>query len=536
MFLNRLMSIVAASVFTSLNTLWSQPYSDHNAISSFARSLARENPSVCNATSIAKTPGGKDIWVIVAGTGDRDSKPGIAVVGGVEGNYLLGREISLRLATALCSNPSQEIRNLLDKVTFYIFPDVSPDASEQYFSNPKYERTINANRTDDDRDFMINEDPFEDLDGDGFITHLRVEDPAGKFIIDTDDLRIMTAADISRGLTGGWLYLTEGTDNDKDGSFNEDGEGGVSFNHNFTYDYEEFGKNAGLNPVSEPETKAVADFLYDHFNIFAVFSFGPQDNLGQPLKSSDRTSPDRRITSIMKSDETINRLVSDKYHEMTHLKGSPQSIVTPGNFMDWAYYHYGRYSFSTPGWWFPAEKGKNPEAEFLAYAEKNNIKDVFVPWKAISHPDFPGKNAETGGIMPFVMINPPADSVDAMADRNVKFLTAVASMHPELEFTGVATEKTGDGIYRLTLRVHNKGVFATMTEAGENNIFTRLMRISIEPGKGQQILSGRKVQRMERITGGDSKEYSWLIQGKGAVKVTAGAVNTGIINTSVELR
>ena len=41
-----------------------------------------------------------------------------------------------------------------------------------------------------------------------------------------------------------------------------------------------------LHPVSEPETKAVADFLFDQFNIYAVFTFGPQDNLGQPYEIS----------------------------------------------------------------------------------------------------------------------------------------------------------------------------------------------------------------------------------------------------------
>ena len=45
----------------------------------------------------------------------------------------------------------------------------------------------------------------------------------------------------------------------------------MSFNQNFTFNYEEFGVNAGLHPVSEPETKAVADFLFDRFNIYAVF-------------------------------------------------------------------------------------------------------------------------------------------------------------------------------------------------------------------------------------------------------------------------
>ena len=84
---------------------------------------------------------------------------------------------------------------------------------------------------------------------------------------------------------------SEGIDNDKDGKFNEDGAGGVSFNSNFSYNYEEHGLNAGLYPMSEPESKAVADFLFDHFNIYSVFAFGPQDNLGQPLKAAERQGP-----------------------------------------------------------------------------------------------------------------------------------------------------------------------------------------------------------------------------------------------------
>ena len=72
----------------------------------------------------------------------------------------------------------------------------------------------------------------------------------------------------------------------------------------------------------------------------------------------------RKFTSILKTDEVINKLVSDKYHEITGAKGAPPHQNAPGNFMEWAYFHYGRYSFGTPGWWFPVEKGKNPEANF----------------------------------------------------------------------------------------------------------------------------------------------------------------------------
>ncbi len=506
-------------------------YSDHNTLAKRLEAISVSNPSLCRLTSIARTAGGKDIHVVTIGIGETGSKPGIAVLGGIEGNYLLGREIAVRLAELLVKGHE----SLLSEVTFYIFPDVSPDATAQFFAPVRYERTVNASQTDDDRDFTSDEDPYDDLDKDGIITHVRVYDPAGTFTTNTNDQRVMNKADISKGQTGGFIYFTEGIDNDKDGKFNEDGTGGVNFNRNFTFDYEEFGLNAGLHPVSEKEVKSVADFLYDRFNIFAVFSFGPQDNLGQPLKNSPK-GQDGRITSILPSDEIVNKLVSDRYHEITGLKGTPDTKKTPGNFMDWAYYHYGRYSFGSPGWWFPVGKDENQEAAFLNYAEKSNIKDVFIPWKEINHPDYPGRKAETGGIKPFVMINPPPDSINVITEKHANFIMSVAALHPGLEFTDVKQENIGDDIFRLELKVHNKGVFATMTEVAENNIWTRIMRLALEPAKGQEILSGRKVQRISRLTGGESAEFSWLVRGKGPLEITAGAVNTGIITSTINLR
>ncbi len=535
-------------------------YSNFATMSQKIQTLAKENPSLCTVKSIVKTAGGKEIWVLTIGTGDKDNKPGIAVFGGVEGNHLLGKELALGFATSLLKeSSSQEIKTLLDKVTFYIFPDVSPDATEQYFSALKYDRTVNSRSTDDDRDFVTGEDPYEDLNKDGYITLLRVKDPTGNFTESSEDKRIMAIADLSKGETGNYLVYSEGIDNDKDNNYNEDGEGGVAFNKNFTFNFEEYGLNSGLHAMSEPETKAVADFLFDKFNIYTVISFGPQDNLGQPLKASERQASlptpgmgggrgagggsgmvmetgDRRVTSILRSDETINKLVSDKYHEITGSKGAPNTRNTPGNFMEWAYYHYGRYSFSTPAWWFPAEKGKSADAAFLKFAAKNKIENAFVPWTAISHPDFPGKTAEVGGIKPFAMINPPADTLASLIDKNYKFITAVAAMHPELEYLDIKTENAGDNIYRVTLKLHNKGIFATNSEIGEANTWTRILRISLETAPGQSFLNGRKVQNVSRIEGGQSREFSWLINGKGTLKVTAGALNTGTVTTSIDLK
>ena len=512
-------------------------YNDYKSMVRMIQSLSAMHPQVCSMRSLAKTTGGKDLWVVSIGTGNKDDKPGIAIFGGIDGNHILGKELSTGFIVSLLGEVSSaEIKELLDKITFYIFPDVSPDASEQFFSNPKYERTGNGRATDNDRDYAIDEDGYEDLNKDGFITLMRIKDPSGRFLKSAEDDRIMVEADISKGQSGNYLVYSEGIDNDKDERYNEDGPGGVDFNRNFTFNYESFGPGAGMYPVSEPETKGVADFLFERFNIYSVFIFGPQDNLGEPSKSESGPDKNGIIRSIVKDDEAIYKFISDKYHEITGVSGTPGQDRGHGNFMDWAYFHYGRYSFSTPAWWYSTEKGKNKEVAFLKYAGNGKSENIFVPWTPVSHPDFPGKTTEVGGIKPFAILNPPADSLDLLISRNYKFIKAVASMHPELEFLDIETESVSNDIWRISLKLHNKGIFATSPKIGEDNMWTRIMRISVEPSDGQTILSGQKIQKAERLEGNQSKEFSWLINGKGSVKITAGALNTGSVTSIIELR
>ena len=121
------------------------------------------------------------------------------------------------------------------------------------------------------------------------------------------------------------------------------------------------------------------------------------------------------------------------------------------------------------------------------------------------------------------LINPPSDTLGDLISSHYKFITAIASMHPELEFIDLKIESAGENIFRLSLKVHNKGVFATNTEIGEPNIWTRVMRLTLELSKDQTILSGLKVQRITRLQGDESAEFSWLISGKGLSVITAGA-------------
>src|SRR4051812_11484250 len=83
-------------------TSFSQPgYNNYNQQSSRLNTLSKGFPQLVKLISIAKTTGGKDIWMITIGSGNTDTKPGIAVIGGVEGSHLLGTELAIGFAEKL---------------------------------------------------------------------------------------------------------------------------------------------------------------------------------------------------------------------------------------------------------------------------------------------------------------------------------------------------------------------------------------------------------------------------------------------------
>lgn len=527
-----------------------QDYSNHAQLTQRLRALEANNRSLVKLQSIAKTTGGKDIWMLEIGSGDRDKNPAIAVVGGVEGSHLLGQELALGFAEKLLASSQQDsIKQLLATTAFYVFPSMSPDAAEQYFARLKYERSANATPTDDDRDGKLNEDPYEDLNNDGLITMFRVEDPTGNWRSHPAEPRIMVQANKEKGEAGKYLLFSEGIDNDKDGAFNEDGEGGIHFNKSLTFDPPYFQPGAGEHPVSEPENRAILDILHEKFNVFAVMTFGPSNNLSEPLKFDASKTRQRVITGILNGDAKVNRMASELYKQSVKAKDAPAAPGTQGDFFQWAYFHYGRQSYSTPGWWAPKfeipkdsasaarykpNEDKNADVDFLRWAESQNI-DAFVNWTKVNHPDFPGKNVEVGGFKPFVRTNPPYSMVPKLVDDHTKFLINLASRKPEADLVNVKTESLGDGVSRVTLSIQNKGYFPAVAEVARNNYWVKLVKITVNTASGQQLLSGNKITLLNNLDAGESQEFTWLIRGKGKVSIEAGAPQMGFKKIDLNL-
>ncbi|MCU0450401.1 MAG: hypothetical protein MUC97_11270, partial [Bernardetiaceae bacterium] len=155
-------------------------YSDFAQLSARLARLTTQAGGLAQVRSLGKTATGKDIWLLTLGKGDPKTKPALALVAGVEGTHLAGTEVAVQLAEKLLANASQDsVAKLLETKTLYIIPLVNPDAAGQYFAKLKYERSGNARPTDDDRDGKLDEDGPEDLNGDGLITYVRVQDPTG---------------------------------------------------------------------------------------------------------------------------------------------------------------------------------------------------------------------------------------------------------------------------------------------------------------------------------------------------------------------
>jgi hypothetical protein len=604
-------------------------YTSHREMTARLQALSRANPNLAKLESLTKTLGGKDIWLLTVGSGDVQKRPAIAIVGGVAGDHLLGAELALQFAERLLSRAGEpETRQLLESATFYVFPDMSPDAREQYFAPLRYERLGNANPSDYDRDGKTGEDPYNDLNGDGLITLMRVRDPRGEWMVHPEDNRIMVRARPELGQRGEYFLFSEGIDQDKDGLFNEDGDEGVIFNRNFTFKYPAFKAGAGENAVSEKETRAIADFLFDAKNVFAVVSFGPPNNLREPLRYNEREAGGRIPAGWQESDIRINQMISLAYNRNMGVAGAAREGEqgtgpasgrqdstsgdaaapgrgvpgTDGDFFQWAYFHYGRFSFSSPGWWVPADPGTRgargagdqpgrgtapgdaagrtgaavrsagmqmggfggmfgrpplsreeimdgirqgggaPEIDaqaqldFLRWADKEGLDRVFVPWTRVDHPDFPGKEVEVGGIVPFAMKNPPYEMVDQIAGKHVDFIVELAHKRPQTLIENIRTETLGNNLFRVTVDIVNKGAFPTVSQMGQRNRWVQKTVVRANPGRDQELISGRTVEVIDEIEGYSSTERSWLVRGRGEFVIRAGAESSGISSQTINLR
>jgi hypothetical protein len=525
-----------------------QNYHSNSALAEKLAQWAGRHPGLVTLAPIASSAGKNKIECVIISKGRPETHPGLLIIAGVDGPDLISSEVALQFVQDVLDQATVDsVAALLDKTSFYVIPRLNPDAAQAFFTLPKMASVTNLQPSDDDVDGAMDEDGPEDLDKDGFITLMRVTDPEGSYVADDKDPQLLRKPNRERGEGGVYKLFVEGKDNDADGRWNEDPPGGIQFSLNFPYAYRPFMPGSGLYPLAATETRGLADFCFQHPNIAAMFTFTKYDNIFHPWPVKQERNKDVQIqerdevkplTAVLTGDAAIINQIGERFKSMTRSADPLPAAPAAGDLAQWAYYHWGRWSWAATAWWPPSVKsshdssaskeGKAKSAEndtlvtekrLLHWLQSAKI-DGFVSWHEISHPDFSGQKVEVGGFKPFVGINPPVDSLAQVNKRFTSFLLHLASLLPHTAIEQVKIEPLHERVFRLEAVISNKGFLPTNSELGKRVNWVQKIVAELQWPEGVTMLSGMRRQILEAIPGKSSVRLSWVISGRGGQRLT----------------
>lgn len=528
--------MVRAQNENPLDPKWDR-YHSTEAAHALMEAWAKTYPKLTKLYSIGKTLKGTDLMVLEISnkeTGKAVVKPAYYYDGNIHAGELTGAEVSLHFAWYLLRNYAKDerIRKLVDTRVLYIRPKFNPDGADLALRTPTVLRST-PRPYDQDFDGLLDEDPGNDMDGNGIITQMRVRHPQGKYKISTKDPRVMELREV--GETGGTYYdiYTEGFDDDKDGKYNEDGVGGIDMNRNFPRNWglesEQLG--AGPYPLSEPETRATIEFINSHKNITGVFHGHTSGGFLFRLPST--TNWDHYDMG----DQRLILELSDKYNATTGQRVIP-SYSNPrlhrhGTLISWSYWDFGVVAF-VPEFWggFVEDYDKDgdiTEYDNLIWNDTQLNGKGFIPWKSRKHPDF-GTVDIGGWDHKFTFQNPPTKFLREEVEKYVEWMLWLAETSPLLAINKVDLEPAGKKIVRLSAEIQNIGYLPThITQRSIDaklyqpvRAILKLENATLISGKYRTDLGHLKGSRDSGRSGESAKrqlEYGIQIKGKNATAI-----------------
>lgn len=453
-----------------------------------------------------------------AATGPAAVKPAFYVDGNIHGGEVLGGEAALYFIDRLLTEYGKDadITSLVDTKTFYVVPLVNPDGRAISVDTPENHRW-NVRPSDEDDDGLVDEDPPEDLDGDGRILQMRIPDTDGGWKIAPGDARMMIRR--ANGETGGRYYrvLTEGTDNDGDGEFNEDRVGGVDLNRNFPSNWSAAQFASGPYPLSEPETHALVDYITARPNIAAIHTFHTSGGLilrFPTLAHQDWEFPRPDLEDYREIADAGVALTG--YEHYAFEKQPIVDLMSPGHgvFNDWGSNVFGVLAITTELWKRPLVRG--PEAIFAWNDEVLN-GEGFIDWYAFQHSQLGA--VELGGWDRWSTSSPPEHLIEGEIDRNVRWVLTFAGRLPQMEILHASTSRDGstENAIEVTVVVANVGWMATATEHAASNLgIAEPVRVALELSNAKLVTGDAErdlgVLPGARDGGPDERTLTWTVR------------------------
>lgn len=503
-------------------------YFSHAELRTELKQLVQTYPNLLRVETIGRTVQDREIQCLSISNfkpGNPDEKRGICVIANISGNYLSGSFLAQETARYLLAQfgKNEAVTQLLNERIFYFIPTVNPDAAERFFQSPRIEQKKNLTPRDDDFDALIDEDGPDDLNGDGWITQMRIPDPKGTWVVDSTENRLLRP--VRPGEIGQFRLETEGEDNDRDELINEDPAGGVNLNHNFPQNYPQYHSDAGAFMLSEPESRAVVHFLTTHSNIVFSIIYDEFDNLLVPPEFRSEKEPNS-ATKIDPADAFIYHKASEIYRKITGLKIKSTVSETPGSLAQWLYFQCGTPVFcARPVWPAPTDStatdsGKNgsrvrkpkaletSDADWLRWTDAG-LPDGFVDWKPFPHPQLGA--IEIGGFRPFVKSAPPIEKLTTSPQQAIEFTQALGQLLPGIRLAKIDIQKPEKNIFKLKIEVQKTGFLPLSTAFAYENPLVKSSLVRLELNDAR-LLSGTINTRLPHLVAdGQTESVEWII-------------------------
>lgn len=470
-------------------------YYNYDELSDIMQRLAKQYPDLCSIESIGKSRMGRDqllLTITNKKTGKDTEKPAAYVDGAIHGNEVNGVTDALYLAWYLLTRYKYdpEVAAVVDRSTVYILPALNVDAVDSYVRFPNTENNPREpfRPVDDDKDGLYDDDMTEDVDGDGELSTMYMEDAAGDYRLSKDGLRFLRI-----GKDDWWegkrfrMIGTEGYDNDGDGRMAEDDLGGIDPNRVYPFD---FRKSMGKSyPLSEPVTRNQWNFVMKHKNIMfdvnyhnygreIMYMYPPSNGVQRqadtrsprPGETVDRfafRAPYSVQSSYQHDAQVMNQIVSDATFILNDYHPVPGNEY--GETLSSMYYILGAYSLLIELWdrnvpYADANgDGYVNDEEYAKWVALDLGEDAWVKPHKFNHPQL-GEIWIGGTNKKHIGRTPPPRYMEDEAMRQSRLVLHVMKQFPELKLKNAVVKKAGNNLYQVEVDVVNERFMPTASD------------------------------------------------------------------------
>jgi murein tripeptide amidase MpaA len=555
-------------------------YYRYDELAAILKEYAARHPGLVGLQAIGKSWEGRHIFLVTvtnAATGSDQEKPALWVDGNIHSAELAGSSACLYLIDFLVKRYGRDddVTRCLDTRTFYVCPRVNPDGAE--WALEKKPRLIRSST----RPYPYDEEPIGglavgDIDNDDRILTMRIPDSAGPWKVCLREPRLMVRRDPIESAGQYYRLLPEGELENYDGTLVsiKPRKERLDLNRNFPGKWrpEHEQQGAGPYPVSEPEARAVVDFIAHHANIIGAIAFHTYSGvILRPYgHQSDESFPAEDLWSYCKIGDQGTELTGypsvSAFHEFRY---HPNKTIS-GTFDDWMYDDRGVFGW-TVELWSPQREAGIKDYKYIDWYREHPLEDDlkmlawsdavlegkgYIDWYPFEHPQL-GRIELGGWNSLYAFQNPPPEFLEKEITPFARWLVWHLLISPRLELLEASAKPLGRDLYQVRLVVENTGWLPSyVTKKALEKKLTRGVIAEIKLPEDAVLEAGKPREEGEQLEGrayhgcspaggwsdlasatDNRAKFEWVVRasGGGIIELTARHERGGVVRAEIEL-